>query len=213
MAFDYKKEYKEYYLPKNRPEIVDAVQMNYIAICGSGNPNDEDGEYQRALKALYAVAYTLKMSYKSDYHIEGFFKYIVPPLEGLWWTDDINNNDILDKSTFQWISMIRIPDFVKSEDVEWAKREVFRKKGIDCSALHFMSMNEGLCVQMMHIGSYDTEPESLAAINRFIETNGYIKDITENRRHHEIYLSDPRKCSPDKIKTVLRIPIAKQDLR
>ncbi len=206
MAFDYKKEYKEYYMPKSTPAIVEVPAMNYIAVSGSGDPNEPDGAYQHALEMLYPVAYTLKMSYKTDYRMEGFFEYVVPPLEGLWW----NDADLTDKSAFRWIAMIRIPDFVKSEDVEWAKQEVLRKKGRDCSRLHFMSLNEGLCAQIMHIGPYDTEPASLSAIDRFLDAAGYVKDINDIRRHHEIYLSDPRKCSPDKIKTVLRIPISKQ---
>lgn len=210
MAFDYKKEYKEFYLPKAVPTVVDVPSMNYIAISGCGNPNEVDGEYQRALSILYPVAYTLKMSYKTDYRMDGFFEYVVPPLESLWWIDKDGSNDFTDKSAFKWIAMIRLPDFVKSKDVEWAKDEVRRKKGIDCSSLDFFNLQEGLCVQIMHIGPYDAEPASLAAIDRFIESNDYVKDITASRRHHEIYLSDPRKCLPDKIKTVLRVPVIKQ---
>lgn len=210
MAFDYKKEYKEFYLPKTVPTVVDVPSMNYIAISGSGNPNEEDGEYQRALGILYPVAYTLKMSYKTDYRMDGFFEYVVPPLESLWWIDKDGSNDFTDKSAFKWIAMIRLPDFVKNKDVEWAKEEVHRKKGTDCSSLDFFNLKEGLCVQIMHIGPYDAEPESLAIVDRFIESNGYVKDITASRRHHEIYLSDPRKCLPDKIKTVLRVPVIKK---
>ncbi|MDE5783786.1 MAG: GyrI-like domain-containing protein [Prevotella sp.] len=210
MAFDYKKEYKEFYLPKAVPTVVDVPSMNYIAISGCGNPNEVDGEYQRALGILYPVAYTLKMSYKTDYRMDGFFEYVVPPLESLWWIDKDGSNDFTDKSAFRWIAMIRLPDFVKSKDVEWAKDEVRRKKGIDCSSLDFFNLQEGLCVQIMHIGPYDAEPVSLAAIDRFIESNDYVKDITASRRHHEIYLSDPRKCLPDKIKTVLRVPVIKK---
>ena len=208
MAFDYKKEYKDLYMPKATPSIVTVPEMKYIAVNGSGNPNEPGGEYQQALGILYPVAYALKMSYKTDYRIDGFFEYVVPPLEGLWWTDnDVDN--FTDKSAFQWTAMIRVPDFVEVADVEWAKREVLRKKGLDCSSLYYMSFEEGLCSQIMHIGSYDTEPLSLDAIYKHIESNGYVKDLTESRRHHEIYLSDPRKCSPEKLKTVLRIPVAK----
>ncbi|MDE6807496.1 MAG: GyrI-like domain-containing protein [Prevotella sp.] len=210
MAFDYKKEYKEFYLPKAVPTVVDVPSMNYIAISGCGNPNEVDGEYQRALGILYPVVYTLKMSYKTDYRMDGFFEYVVPPLESLWWIDKDGSNDFTDKSAFKWIAMIRLPDFVKSKDVEWAKDEVRRKKEIDCSSLDFFNLQEGLCVQIMHIGPYDAEPASLAAIDRFIESNDYVKDITASRRHHEIYLSDPRKCLPDKIKTVLRVPVIKK---
>ena len=209
MAFDFKKEYKELYMPKATPSIVYVPEMNYIAVFGSGNPNEPEGEYQKAIGMLYPVAYTLKMSHKADYRIEGFFEYVVPPLESLWWTDNANKNDFTDKSAFNWIAMIRVPDFVKANDVEWAKREVVRKKHIDCGPLRFFSLQEGLCAQSMHIGSYDSEAESLKSIDRFIQSQGYVKDITDGRRHHEIYLSDPRKCSPEKMKTVLRIPIVK----
>lgn len=196
-------------MPKTAPAMVDIPKMNYIAISGAGNPNDEDGDYQRALGILYPVAYALKMSYKTDYKIKGFFEYVVPPLEGLWWTDQDSGCDFSDKSAFRWVAMIRIPDFVNAKDVEWAKDEVTRKKGLDCSSLDFMSLEEGPCAQIMHIGPYDTEPESLEILDKFIESNGYLKDISPLRRHHEIYLSDPRKCRPEKIKTVLRIPVRK----
>ena len=211
MAFDFKKEYKDLYMPKATPVIIEVPGMKYIAINGCGNPNDPDGEYQHALGILYPVAYTLKMSYKTDYHIDGFIDYVVPPLEGLWWTDNDIIDVFTDKSAFRWIAMIRVPDFIESDDVEWAKKEVLRKKKIDCNSLYFMSFEEGLCAQIMHIGPYDTEPVSLDAIDKFIESKGYIKDITAKRRHHEIYLSDPRKCNPEKMKTVLRIPIAKHN--
>lgn len=210
MAFDYKKEYKGLYMPKATPAVVEVPGMKFIAVDGSGNPNDTDGEYQRALGILFPVAYTLKMSHKTDHSIDGFFEYVVPPLEGLWWTDNGAIDDFTDKSSFRWTAMIRIPDFVNTEDVEWAKKEVHRKKGLDCSSLYCKSIEEGLCAQIMHIGPYDAEPESLDAIDRHIESNGYIKDITATRRHHEIYLSDPRKCHPEKMKTVLRIPIAER---
>lgn len=210
MAFDYKKEYKDLYMPKATPTVVELPCMKFIAVDGLGNPNDPNGEYQRALGILFPVAYSLKMSYKTDYHIDGFFEYVMPPLEGLWWTDNAAIDDFSDKSAFRWTAMIRLPDFVETEDVEWAKREVLRKKGLDCSSLYCKSFEEGLCAQIMHIGPYDTEPESLETIERYLESNGYIKDLTATRRHHEIYLSDPRKCSPEKMKTVLRIPIVKR---
>lgn len=210
MAFDYKKEYKEFYMPKAVPAVVEIPAMNYIAVKGSGNPNEEDGEYRHALELLYPVAYTLKMSYKTDYRMEGFFEYVVPPLEGLWWTDKDGACGFTDKSDFRWIAMIRIPDFVKREDVEWAKNEAGRKKGLDCSAIEFMTVEEGLCAQIMHTGPYDNEPETLGIVDEYLDANGYIKDISGSRRHHEIYLSDPRKSLPDKLRTVLRIPIARK---
>lgn len=197
-------------MPKAAPVVVDVPAMQFIAVDGAGDPNEPDGEYQKAVGILYPVAYTLKMSHKAAYHIDGFFEYVVPPLEGLWWTDSDKPDDFTEKSVFRWTAMIRVPDFIKSHDVEWAKGEVCRKKGLDCSSLYFLSIKEGLCAQIMHTGPYDTEPVSLAAVDRFNEANGYVKDINSTRRHHEIYLSDPRRCSPDKIRTVLRIPIAKQ---
>lgn len=210
MAFDYKKEYKDLYMPKTVPMLVDVPDMKFIAVAGSGNPNDPEDDYQKSIEILYSVAYTLKMSYKTDYKIDGFFEYVVPPLEGLWWTSGDKPDDFTDKSAFSWMAMIRVPDFVKIDDVEWAKHEVFRKKGINCSTLNFITLNEGLCAQIMHIGPYDAEPASLAAIDSFLRINGYAKDVNDMRRHHEIYLSDPRKCSPEKLKTIVRIPIIKK---
>ncbi len=209
MAFDYKNECRALYMPKTTPGVVDVPFMRFIAVNGAGNPNDPDGEYQKALGILYPVAYAIKMSYKTDYHIDGFFEYVVPPLEGLWWTDNAGISDFTDKSTFKWTAMIRVPDFVNVQDVEWAKAEVLKKKKLDCSLLCLITFEEGLCAQVLHIGPYDAEPVTLAAVDRFIETNGYVKDVNSIRRHHEIYISDPRKTSPDKMKTVLRIPIAK----
>jgi hypothetical protein len=209
MAFDFKKEYKEFYMPKNKPEIVNVPRANYIAVRGKGNPNEVGGEYQQAVGILYAIAYTLKMSYKSDYKIEGFFKYVVPPLEGFWWQDNVVGVDYSDKSTFNWISVIRLPDFVTEADFAWAVETVSKKKKMDCSRAEYLTIDEGLCVQMMHIGPYDDEPASVAMMKAFLEENGYITDLNENRKHHEIYLSDPRKTAPEKMKTVIRHPIKK----
>ena len=207
MAFDFKKEYKEFYLPKNVPEIVDVPCMNYAAVRGSGDPNEEGAAYQQAVSVLYAVSYTIKMSYKSDYRIKGFFEYVVPPLEGFWWQNGIDGVDYADKSAFNWISMIRLPDFVTKADFEWSVAEAERKKKIVCSAAEFLTVKEGLCVQIMHIGSYDSEPESVALMDNYLLENGYQNDISESRLHHEIYLSDPRKTIPKKRKTVIRHPI------
>ena len=209
MAFDFKKEYKEYYMPKNKPQIVDIPKANYIAVRGKGNPNEEGGVYQQAVGILYSVAYTLKMSYKTDYKIEGFFEYVVPPLEGFWWQDNVVGVDYSDKSTFNWISVIRLPDFITEENFAWAVETASKKKNIDCSSAEFLTIDEGLCVQMMHIGPYDDEPASVAIMNAFLKENGYATDINENRKHHEIYLSDPRKTAPEKLKTVIRYPIKK----
>ena len=207
MPFDFKKEYKEFYMPKNKPAVVDVPPINYIAIRGRGNPNTPDGEYQQAIGVLYAVAYTLKMSYKTDYKMEGFYEYVVPPLEGFWWQEGVDGVDYSNKESFNWISVIRLPEFVSKKDFDWAVDTAGKKKKTDCSKAEFMTIKEGLCVQMMHEGSYDTEPESVALMEEFLTENGYTNDIGEGRRHHEIYLSDPRKTSPEKWKTVIRHPI------
>ena len=212
MTFDFKKEYKEYYLPKNKPEIVNVPRMNFIAVTGKGDPNEEDGAYQKAIQILYSVAYTLKMSYKTDYQIKGFFEYAVPPLEGFWWQDGIDGVDYTDKSTFNWISVIRLPDFITKEDVDWAIETASKKKKIDCSAAEMITIEEGLCVQIMHLGSYDDEPKTVALMDAYLKENGYANDFSDARLHHEIYLSDARKTAPEKLKTVIRHPIRKVEL-
>ena len=209
MAFDYKKEYKELYMPKNKPEIVTVPKMNYIAVRGKGNLNEEGGAYQNAISVLYAVAYTLKMSYKTDYKIEGFFEYVVPPLEGFWWQEDNAGVDYTDKSKFNWISVIRLPDFVSQKDFDWAVETASKKKRLDCSSAEFLSIDEGLCVQMMHLGAFDDEPATVAIMDEYIKQNGYTNDMNKDRLHHEIYLSDARKVAPEKWKTVIRHPIKK----
>lgn len=209
MAFDFKKEYKELYLPKNEPQIVTVPKINYIAVRGKGNPNEEGGEYKIAIGVLYAVAYTLKMSYKADYKIKGFFEYVVPPLEGFWWQNGVESADYTNKSAFNWISVIRLPDFVTEKDFDWAVETASKKKKMDCSKAEFMSIDESLCVQIMHIGAYDNEPETVAILDRYVKENGYMTDFTDERHHHEIYLSDPRKAAPEKCKTVIRHPIMK----
>ena len=211
MPFDFKKEYKEYYMPKNKPQIVEIPIMNYIAVRGKGDPNDENGEYKRAIEVLYAVAYTLKMSYKTDYKIDGFFEYVVPPLEGFWWSENGGAFDYADKSQLRWISVIRLPDFITENDFQWAVETASKKKKLDCSAAEFLTINEGLCVQIMHIGSYDDEPATVELMDKFVAENGFQNDISSDRLHHEIYLSDPRKTLPEKWKTVIRHPIRKCD--
>ncbi len=212
MAFDFKKEFKEFYMPKNKPEIVTIPKMNYIAVRGKGDPNEEGGTYKQAISVLYAVAYTLKMSYKTDHKIEGFFEYVVPPLEGFWWQDCVTGIDYSDKSGFNWISVIRLPDFVTKEDFDWAVHTAEKKKKLDCSSAEFLSVDEGLCVQIMHCGSYDNEPATVEIMDKYISKNGYVNDITDDRLHHEIYLSDPRKTAPEKWKTVIRHPIRKETI-
>jgi len=207
MAFDFKKEYKEFYLPKNKPEIVTVPAANYIAVRGRGNPNDEDGAYKKAVGVLYAVAYTLKMSKLTDHRIDGYFDYVVPPLEGFWWQEGIDGIDYSDKSTFCWISVIRLPEFVTKQDFEWAVETATKKKKLDCSDAEFLTMDEGACVQIMHVGPFDNESATVDVMNRYLEQNGYENDFTNGRLHHEIYLSDTRKVSPDQWKTVIRHPI------
>lgn len=207
MAFDFKKEYKEFYMPKNKPEIVTVPQANYIAVRGKGNPNEIDGAYQKAISILYAVAYTLKMSYKTEHKIEGFFEYVVPPLEGFWWQDNVDGIDYADKAAFNWISVIRLPEFITQKDFEWAVETASEKKKLDCSSAEFLTVDEGLCVQIMHIGAFDDETQTVTLMDEYIAQNGYENDITESRLHHEIYLSDARKVAPEKWKTVIRHPI------
>ena len=210
MAFDFKKEYKEFYMPKKRPEIIDVPPMNYIAVRGKGDPNEENGAYKQAIGVLYAVAYTLKMSYKTDRRIEGFFDYVVPPLEGFWWQDGVKGIDYDKKDRFNWISVIRLPDFIKKDDFEWAVKTAAEKKKIDCSSAEFITVNEGLCAQIMHIGAFDSDSESVELMDKYLEENGYENDISDKRLHHEIYLSDARKVVPEKWKTVIRHPIRKK---
>ena len=207
MPFDFKKEYKEFYLPPAKPTIVTVPKVNYIAVRGEGNPNDEGGAYQQAIGILYAVAYTLKMSYKTDHRIDGFYDYVVPPLEGFWWQEGIDGIDYSNKSTFCWISVIRLPDFITEADFDWAVRTASKKKKIDCSKAEFLTVDEGLCVQIMHIGPYDDEPASVALMDQYLAENGYMNDLSDTRLHHEIYLSDARKVAPENWKTVIRHPI------
>ena len=228
MAFDLKKEYKKFYMPKNKPEIVKIPPMNYVAVRGKGNPNVECGDYQQAISILYAVAYTLKMSYKTDYKIEGFFEYVVPPLEGFWWQgeqhpvdaemrtdrtdrrENIKGIDYSNKDTFNWISVIRLPDFITEKDFAWAVQTATRKKKIDCSPAEFLTIDEGLCVQIMHQGSFDSEPATVALLEDYLKEQGYENNINEQRLHHEIYMSDARKVAPEKWKTVIKNQIQKE---
>lgn len=227
MVFDFKKEYKEFYMPKNKPEIVKIPPMNYVAVRGKGNPNVECGDYQQAISILYAVAYTLKMSYRTDYKIEGFFEYVVPPLEGFWWQgeqhpvdaemrtdrtdrrENVKGIDYSNKDTFNWISVIRLPDFITEKDFAWAVQTATKKKRIDCSPAEFLTIDEGLCVQIMHQGSFDSEPATVALLEDYLKEQGYENNINEQRLHHEIYMSDARKVAPEKWKTVIRHPIKK----
>lgn len=209
MAFDYKKEYKEFYVPANKPSIVTVPKMNYIAVRGKGNPNAGDGEYKNSIGLLYAIAFTIKMSYKGSHKIDGYFEYVVPPLEGFWWQKGSDTIDYSNKDGFHFIALIRLPEFVTETDFDWAIREATNKKKADFSKVEFLTYDEGVCVQCMHIGSYDDEPKTVALMHEYAKANGFELDITESRYHHEIYLSDPRKCAVEKLKTVVRHPIRK----
>lgn len=210
MAFDYKKEYKEFYMPKAKPEIVTVPKMNYLAVRGSGDPNVEGGEYKESIGLLYGIAFTIKMSKMGNHRIEGYFDYVVPPLEGFWWQEGTEGIDYSRKEDFKWISMIRLPDFVSEEDFKWAVSEATAKKKQDFSKVEFLSVEEGLCVQCMHIGAYDNEPETVALMDRYLEENGYENDFSPERMHHEIYLSDARRVAPERRKTVIRHPVRKK---
>ena len=207
MAFDFKKEYREFYMPANEPEIVTVPPVRYLAVRGAGAPNEAGGAYQQAVGVLYAVAYTLKMSGKTDHRIEGFYEYVVPPLEGFWWQEGAEGVDCSDKSAFRWISVIRLPDFVTRADFDWAVETAAKKKKLDCSKAELLTVDEGLCVQIMHVGPFDEEAATVARMDAYLRENGYENDFGGGRRHHEIYLSDARRIAPEKWKTVIRHPI------
>ena len=207
MTFDYKKEFKELYNPTTKPHIIDVPEMNFILIEGTGNPNEKDGKYSQAIELLYAVAYTIKMSYKGDYNISGFFEYVVPPLEGFWWQDGVKGVDAFSKENFKWIALIRLPEFVTESDFLWAIAETTKKNKKDYSNIEFRSIREGLCVQAMHIGPYIDEPNTVDKMHKYISSKGYELDINSDRYHHEIYLNNPSKTPSEKLKTVIRHPI------
>ena len=210
MSFDFKKEYKEFYMPGRKPSIVTIPPMNYLAVRGKGDPNQEDGAYKAAIGLLYGIAFTIKMSKMGDHRIDGYFDFVVPPLEGFWWQEGVTGIDYAYKERFHWISVIRLPDFVTKADFDWAVEEAARKKKMDFSTVEFYSCDEGLCVQCLHIGPYENEPITVDLMHRFMEEQGYVLDITDQRMHHEIYLSDARKVSPEKRKTVVRHPIRRR---
>lgn len=209
MAFDYKKEYREFYLPKNKPSIVQIPRMNYVAVRGKGDPNEVGGAYQSAISTLYTIAYTLRMSCRSDHQIEGFFEYVVPPLEGFWQQEGFEGFDPSRKSDLHWISVIRLPDFVTRSDFQWAVETASRKKGMYLSKAEFLTLEEGLCVQIMHIGPFDDEARSVALMDDYLQAQGYANDFSDARLHHEIYMSDARRVAPERWKTVIRHPIRK----
>lgn len=209
MPFDFKREYRDLYQPKTKPSIIEVPPMRFLAVEGAGDPNEEGGAYQQALELLYGVAYTLKMSYKTDHAIEGFYPYVVPPLEGFWWQDGKAGVDYAHKASFQWVSVIRVPEFVTRADFDWAIAATTKKKRLDFSSVRLLEVDEGLCVQCMHVGPYDNEPATVASMHAFAAEQGYVPDFSDVRRHHEIYLSDPRKADPAKMRTVVRHPLRK----
>ena len=207
MAFDFKKEYKELYAPKKGPGIIEVPPITYVAVRGSGDPNEESGAYQQAIAVLYAISYTIKMSKKGVRQIDGYVDFVVPPLEGFWWQEGIEGADYAHKETFNWTAVIRLPDFVTREVFDWAVQEATKKKKIDCSIAEYLQVDEGLCVQCLHVGSYDDEPATVEAMDAFAREQGYVIDLSQDRRHHEVYLSDARKVAPEKLKTIIRHPI------
>lgn len=209
VAFDYKKEYKEYYLPPKKPGVVEVPEMAFLAVRGHGDPNEEGGAYKDALEMLYGVAYTIKMSKKGDHRIEGYFDFVVPPLEGFWWQDGVLGVDYARKEDFNWISAIRVPDFVTRSEFEWAVEEATAKKERDFSQVELLTIEEGLCVQCLHVGPYDDEPATVEAMRAFAEESGYAEDFSDERLHHEIYLNDARRTAPEKLKTVIRHPVCR----
>ena len=208
MAFDFKKEYKEFYLPKRTPELVSVPPMTFVAVRGEGDPNVEGGAYKEAVGVLYAIAYTIKMSKMGDHRIDGYYDFVVPPLEGFWWQPGVEGVDFANKATFHWIAAIRLPDFVTPEEFAWAQTEAARKKGLDTTAAELLTIDEGLCAQIMHLGPYDDEPATVALLDAFVAEQGLANDMSDTAEgHHEIYLSDPRRTAPEKLKTVLRHPV------
>lgn len=211
MAFDYKKEYREFYLPPKKPQIIEIPSMNFLAVQGKGNPNEEGGAYKEAIGLLYGMAYTIKMSKMGTHRMEGYFDYVVPPLEGFWWQEGVQGIDYSRKEDFQWISLIRLPEFVTEEEFQWAAEEAARKKEMDFSKVKFLTYEEGLCVQCMHLGPYDDEPETIRGMEQYMDEQGYEPDFSHGRYHHEIYLSDARRCKPENLKTVIRHPVKKRE--
>ncbi len=208
-VFDFKKEFKELYMPKSQPSIVDVPEMVFIMVDGQGDPNTSSA-YQQAVEILYGLSYSIKMSKKSETPPSGYFDFVVPPLEGLWSVADaaFTGGVIEDKRKFRWTSMIRQPEFVTQDVFDAAKKTLAKKKPhLDVSRARLERLREGLCAQIMHIGPFDDEPRSMAKLQTFIADAGYREDMAAQRRHHEIYLSDPRKTDPDKLKTVIRHPI------
>lgn len=206
---DYKKEYKDLYQPTTKPSIIEVPEMLFITVAGYGDPNTS-AAYQEAMEILYGLSFTIKMSKMNGTQPEGYFEYVVPPLEGLWYIDGgcFDGVNVTDKNLFRWISMIRQPEFVTEDVFEAAKKALAKKKPeLDLSKAKFIRLEEGLCVQIMHKGPYDNEPETIEKMKQYVKENGYEEDFSDTRLHHEIYLSDPRRCAPERLRTVIRHPV------
>jgi hypothetical protein len=201
MKRDLKKELKHLYSPSTKTaEILNVPKLQYLMIDGSGDPNTAQ-TFKDAMSALYSTAYTLKFALKKSEGIE----YPVMPMEGLWWTEDITQFSHEDKANWLWTIMILQPDFVTEAAFEQARADAQKKKGLRAlDDLHLASYAEGLSAQIMHLGSYDDEPTTLAKLDTVIEANGCVK----SGKHHEIYLSDPTRTTPEKLRTIIRYPIA-----
>ena len=206
-AFDYKKEYRDLYMPKDKPVLIEVPPMNFLMVDGSGDPNNNP-EFQEATELLYGLSYAIKMSKKKGKQPEGYFEYVVPPLEGLWWIDE-GSFSLEKRDNWKWTLMIRQPEFVNEEFIQWATKELKRKKPeLATEKVRFAAFEEGLCVQIMHIGPYSTEPETMRKVEAFLSERGLQDRLSNGGKHHEIYLSDPRKAKPETMKTVLRHPVA-----
>ena len=210
MAFDFKKEYQSFYLPARTPQIVTLPAMRFLAMRGAGDPNLEDGSFKQAVSVLYAVAYTIKMSKLGDHRMEGFFDFVVPPLEGFWQQEGGGAFDPARKDALRWICVIRVPDFVTEAECAWAAEEAGRKKRLDCTGAELLTIEEGLCVQILHLGPFDSEPASIRLMEEYAAQQGFEPDFSGDRLHHEIYLTDARRVEPEKWKTVIRHPIRRR---
>ncbi len=209
MTIDFKKTDKNLYLPKDKPMIIDVPEMLFIMIDGKGDPNNNQS-YNEAVEILYGLSYTIKMSIKKGINIPGFYDYVVPPLEGLWWIEE-GEFDLKFRDNWLWTSMIRQPEFVTQDVFQWAVDSFHKKKpDLQVERAKLKTFSEGLCVQMMHIGLYADEPVTLEIMKEFMYSNNLVDETGNKRKHHEIYLSDPNKTEPNSLKTVLRHPVVKK---
>lgn len=206
--FDYKKEYKDLYLPKNKPMIIKVPIMTFIMINGTKDPNNNK-DFQNALEMLYGISFTIKMSKKKGNQPKGYFEYVVPPLEGLWWIEE-GNFSFFERENWKWTLMIRQPDFVDETVFKWACQELKAKKSnLNIEKIRLEQFEEGLSAQIMHKGPYNNEPQTIKELSEFIKKENLLDKVEIGGKHHEIYLSDPRKSKPENLKTVIRHPVYK----